>query len=137
MNSLIIKTQQSTVRQAIDYLATFLLWAVFVFFIVNFIIGLMNGYLWENEAKGRLQFYFLLAVANSIALIIWAIYNKIRFQKHQKTKAIRFTRQQFAKSLDISEDLYQQMQDNQKLHVYVNTHGAIQKVTSETRSNAL
>ncbi|NDO81205.1 poly-beta-1,6-N-acetyl-D-glucosamine biosynthesis protein PgaD [Citrobacter sp. NCU1] len=137
MNTLIITTRQSTARQAIDYFATFLLWAAFAFFAVHFFIGLMNDYLWESEAKGRLQFYFLLAVANAIALILWALYNKIRFQKHQKTKAIRFTRQQLAKSLDISEDLYQKIQDSQKLHVHVNSHGTIQKVVSETSAKTL
>ncbi|STE51337.1 PGA biosynthesis protein [Escherichia coli] len=81
MNNLIITTRQSPVRLLVDYVATTILWTLFALFIFLFAMDLLTGYYWQSEARSRLQFYFLLAVANAVVLIVWALYNKLRFQK--------------------------------------------------------
>ncbi|XIY97288.1 poly-beta-1,6-N-acetyl-D-glucosamine biosynthesis protein PgaD [Escherichia coli] len=83
MNNLIITTRQSPVRLLVDYVATTILWTLFALFIFLFAMDLLTGYYWQSEARSRLQFYFLLAVANAVVLIVWALYNKLRFQKQQ------------------------------------------------------
>lgn len=75
MNNLIITTRQSPVRLLVDYVATTILWTLFALFIFLFAMDLLTGYYWQSEARSRLQFYFLLAVANAVVLIVWALYN--------------------------------------------------------------
>ncbi len=81
MNNLIITTRQSPVRLLVDYVATTILWTLFALFIFLFAMDLLTGYYWQSEARSRLQFYFLLAVANAVVLIVWALYNKLQFSK--------------------------------------------------------
>ncbi len=71
MNNLIITTRQSPVRLMVDYVATTILWTLFALFIFLFAMDLLTGYYWQSEARSRLQFYFLLAVANAVVLIVW------------------------------------------------------------------
>ena len=91
MNNLIITTRQSPVRLLVDYVATTILWTLFALFIFLFAIDLLTGYYWQSEARSRLQFYFLLAVANAVVLIVWALYNKLRFQKQPHHAAYQYT----------------------------------------------
>lgn len=110
MNNLIITTRQSPVRLLVDYVATTILWTLFALFIFLFAIDLLTGYFWQSEARSRLQFYFLLAVVNAVVLIVWALYNKLRFQKQQHHAAYQYTPQEYAESLAIPDELYQQLQ---------------------------
>lgn len=96
MNNLIITTRQSPVRLLVDYVATTILWTLFALFIFLFAMDLLTGYYWQSEARSRLQFYFLLAVANAVVLIVWALYNKLRFQKQQHHAAYQYTPQEYA-----------------------------------------
>ncbi|EFL4478217.1 poly-beta-1,6-N-acetyl-D-glucosamine biosynthesis protein PgaD [Escherichia fergusonii] len=130
MNNLIITTKRSPLRKLFDYLATLVLWILFAFFIVHFLDALLSGVFWESEARNRLQFYFMLAVANAIVLILWAFYNMLRFQKQHKT-ALHYNSRQFARSLGISEELYQQIQNSRKMRVHFNNHGQIKMVITE------
>ncbi len=98
MNNLIITTRQSPVRLLVDYVATTILWTLFALFIFLFAMDLLTGYYWQSEARSRLQFYFLLAVANAVVLIVWALYNKLRFQKQQHHAAYQYTPQEYAES---------------------------------------
>ena len=101
MNNLIITTKRSPLRKLFDYLATFVLWILFAFFIFHFLDAMLSGVFWESEARNRLQFYFMLAVANAIVLILWAFYNMLRFQKQQYNAALHYNSRQFAQSLGI------------------------------------
>ncbi|SQQ47171.1 PGA biosynthesis protein [Escherichia coli] len=104
MNNLIITTRQSPVRLLVDYVATTILWTLFALFIFLFAMDLLTGYYWQSEARSRLQFYFLLAVANAVVLIVWALYNKLRFQKQQHHAAYQYTPQEYAESLAIPDE---------------------------------
>ena len=121
MNNLIITTRQSPVRLLVDYVATTILWTLFALFIFLFAIDLLTGYFWQSEARSRLQFYFLLAVVNAVVLIVWALYNKLRFQKQQ----------QYAESLAIPDELYQQLQKSHRMSVHFTSQGQIKMVVSE------
>lgn len=131
MNNLIITTKRSPLRKLFDYLATFVLWILFAFFIFHFLDAMLSGVFWESEARNRLQFYFMLAVANAIVLILWAFYNMLRFQKQQYNAALHYNSRQFAQSLGISEELYQQIQNCRKMRVHFNNHGQIKLVIAE------
>ncbi|QJI64165.1 poly-beta-1,6-N-acetyl-D-glucosamine biosynthesis protein PgaD [Escherichia coli] len=118
MNNLIITTRQSPVRLLVDYVATTILWTLFALFIFLFAIDLLTGYYWQSEARSRLQFYFLLAVANAVVLIVWALYNKLRFKKQQHHAAI-------------PDELYQQLQKSHRMSVHFTSQGQIKMVVSE------
>ena len=118
MNNLIITTRQSPVRLLVDYVATTILWTLFALFIFLFAMDLLTGYYWQSEARSRLQFYFLLAVANAVVLIVWALYNKLRFQKQQHHAAYQYTPQEYAESLAIPDELYQQLQKSHRMSVH-------------------
>ncbi len=135
MNNLIITTRQSPVRLMVDYVATTILWTLFALFIFLFAMDLLTGYYWQSEARSRLQFYFLLAVANAVVLIVWALYNKLRFQKQQHHAAYQYTPQEYAESLAIPDELYQQLQkkpqDERTLHQPgANKNGGFRKSAS-------
>lgn len=93
MNNLIITTRQSPVHLLVDYVATTILWALFALFIFLFAMDLRSGHYWQSDARSRLHFYFLLAAANAVVLIIWALYNKLRYQKQQHHAAYQYTPQ--------------------------------------------
>lgn len=136
MNNLIITTRQSPVRLLVDYVATTILWTLFALFIFLFAMDLLTGYYWQSEARSRLQFYFLLAVANAVVLIVWALYNKLRFQKQQHHAAYQYTPQEYAESLAIPDELYQQLtkkpQDERTLHQPgANKNGCFRKSASQ------
>ena len=123
MNNLIITTRQSPVRLLVDYVATTILWTLFALFIFLFAMDLLTGYYWQSEARSRLQFYFLLAVANAVVLIVWALYNKLRFQKQQHHAAYQYTPQEYAESLAIPE--------SHRMSVHFTSQGQIKMVVSE------
>ncbi|EIG0447548.1 TPA: poly-beta-1,6-N-acetyl-D-glucosamine biosynthesis protein PgaD [Escherichia coli] len=131
MNNLIITTRQSPVRLLVDYVATTILWTLFALFIFLFAMDLLTGYYWQSEARSRLQFYFLLAVANAVVLIVWALYNKLRFQKQQHHAAYQYTPQEYAESLAIPDELYQQLQKSHRMSVHFTSQGQIKMVVSE------
>ena len=131
MNNLIITTRQSPVRLLVDYVATTILWTLFALFIFLFAIDLLAGYYWQSEARSRLQFYFLLAVANAVVLIVWALYNKLRFKKQQHHAAYQYTPQEYAESLAIPDELYQQLQKSHRMSVHFTSQGQIKMVVSE------
>ena len=128
MNNLIITTRQSPVRLLVDYVATTILWTLFALFIFLFAIDLLTGYFWQSEARSRLQFYFLLAVVNAVVLIVWALYNKLRFQKQQHHAAYQYTPQEYAESLAIPD---QQLQKSHRMSVHFTSQGQIKMVVSE------
>ncbi|MGE9641879.1 poly-beta-1,6-N-acetyl-D-glucosamine biosynthesis protein PgaD, partial [Escherichia coli] len=66
MNNLIITTRQSPVHLLVDYVATTILWALFALFIFLFAMDLLSDHYWQSDARSRLHFYFLLAVANAV-----------------------------------------------------------------------
>lgn len=125
MNNLIITTRQSPVRLLVDYVATTILWTLFALFIFLFAIDLLTGYYWQSEARSRLQFYFLLAVANAVVLIVWALYNKLRFKKQQHHAAYQYTPREYAESLAIPDELYQQLQKSHRMSVHFTSQGQI------------
>ncbi len=43
MNNLIITTKRSPLRKLFDYLATFVLWILFAFFIFHFLDAMLSG----------------------------------------------------------------------------------------------
>ncbi|EQB6623590.1 poly-beta-1,6-N-acetyl-D-glucosamine biosynthesis protein PgaD, partial [Escherichia coli] len=86
---------------------------------------------WQSEARSRLQFYFLLAVANAVVLIVWALYNKLRFKKQQHHAAYQYTPQEYAESLAIPDELYQQLQKSHRMSVHFTSQGQIKMVVSE------
>lgn len=92
---------------------------------------MLTGYYWQSEARSRLQFYFLLAVANAVVLIVWALYNKLRFQKQQHHAAYQYTPQEYAESLAIPDELYQQLQKSHRMSVHFTSQGQIKMVVSE------
>lgn len=96
-----------------------------------FAIDLLTGYYWQSEARSRLQFYFLLAVANAVVLIVWALYNKLRFKKQQHHAAYQYTPQEYAESLAIPDELYQQLQKSHRMSVHFTSQGQIKMVVSE------
>ncbi|MFP1558672.1 poly-beta-1,6-N-acetyl-D-glucosamine biosynthesis protein PgaD [Escherichia coli] len=74
-------------------------------------MDLLTGYYWQSEARSRLQFYFLLAVANAVVLIVWALYNKLRFQKKRSIMPpTNIHRKNMQRALAIPDELYQQLQ---------------------------
>ena len=111
MNNLIITTRQSPVRLLVDYVATTILWTLFALFIFLFAIDLLTGYFWQSEARSRLQFYFLLAVVHHAAY--------------------QYTPQEYAESLAIPDELYQQLQKSHRMSVHFTSQGQIKMVVSE------
>ncbi|SQM65734.1 PGA biosynthesis protein [Escherichia coli] len=94
-------------------------------------MDLLSDHYWQSDARSRLHFYFLLAVANAVVLIIWALYNKLRYQKQQHHAAYQYTPQEYAESLAIPYELYQQLQKNHRMSVHFTNHGQIKMVVSE------
>ncbi|EFM4131704.1 poly-beta-1,6-N-acetyl-D-glucosamine biosynthesis protein PgaD [Escherichia coli] len=65
------------------------------------------------------------------SLIVWALYNKLRFQKQQHHAAYQYTPQEYAESLAIPDELYQQLQKSHRMSVHFTSQGQIKMVVSE------
>lgn len=66
-----------------------------------------------------------------LVLIVWALYNKLRFQKQQHHAAYQYTPQEYAESLAIPDELYQQLQKSHRMSVHFTSQGQIKMVVSE------
>jgi hypothetical protein len=60
-----------------------------------------------------------------------ALYNKLRFQKQQHHAAYQYTPQEYAESLAIPDELYQQLQKSHRMSVHFTSQGQIKMVVSE------
>lgn len=96
--------------------------------------GSADGLLLAKRGQKPTSVLFLLAVANAVVLIVWALYNKLRFQKQQHHAAYQYTPQEYAESLAIPDELYQQLQkpqDERTLHQPgANKNGGFRKSAS-------
>ncbi len=54
MNNLIITTRRSPVRLLVDYVATTILWTLFILLFAMDV----TGYYWQSEARSRLRLIF-------------------------------------------------------------------------------
>ena len=134
MNNLIITTRQSPVRLLVDYVATTILWTLFALFIFLFAMDLLTGYYFgKSGGQKPTSVLFLLAVANAVVLIVWALYNKLRFQKQQHHAAYQYTPQEYAESLAIPDELYQQLQKSHRMSVHFTSQGQIKMVVFQKR----
>lgn len=81
--------------------------------------GSAVGLLLAKRCPKQTSVLFFVAVTNAVVLIIWALYNKLRYQKQQHHAAYQYTPQEYAESLAIPDELYQQLQkpqDERTLH---------------------
>ena len=93
--------------------------------------GSADGLLLAKRGQKPTSVHFLLAVANAVVLIVWALYNKLRFQKQQHHAAYQYTPQEYAESLAIPDELYQQLQKSHRMSVHFTSQGQIKMVVSE------
>lgn len=93
--------------------------------------GSADGLLLAKRGQKPTSVLFLLAVANAVVLIVWALYNKLRFQKQQHHAAYQYTPQEYAESLAIPDELYQQLQKSHRMSVHFTSQGQIKMVVSE------
>lgn len=93
--------------------------------------GSADGLLLAKRGQKPTSVLFLLAVANAVVLIVWALYNKLRFQKQQHHAAYQYTPQEYAESLAIPDELYQQLQKSHRMSVHFTSRGQIKMVVSE------
>lgn len=85
--------------------------------------GSADGLLLAKRGQKPTSVLFLLAVANAVVLIVWALYNKLRFQKQQHHAAYQYTPQEYAESLAIPDELYQQLQKSHRMSVHFTSQG--------------
>lgn len=85
--------------------------------------GSADGLLLAKRGQKPTSVLFLLAVANAVVLIVWALYNKLRFQKQQHHAAYQYTPQEYAESLAIPDELYQQLQKSHRMSVHFTSGG--------------
>ncbi len=96
--------------------------------------GSADGLLLAKRGQKPTSVLFLLAVANAVVLIVWALYNKLRFQKQQHHAAYQYTPQEYAESLAIPDELYQQLQKSHRMSVHFTSRGQIKMVVFKSAS---
>lgn len=131
MKHWIINSQKSVFRECLELIVTCLLWAMFVYFASGFIALFLKGFTQGNDAFLRLFFYFILAILNARVLVLWAIYNRYKYQRIAVPPARVASEAELAMSFSLSQPVYQQFQANKKLYVDFDNHGDVVNVTSE------
>ncbi|MEG5463797.1 poly-beta-1,6-N-acetyl-D-glucosamine biosynthesis protein PgaD [Enterobacter chuandaensis] len=131
MKQWIINSQKNLFRECLELFVTCLLWAVFVYFASGFIAFFLKGFAQGNDAFLRLFLYFILAILNALALVLWAIYNRYKHQRIAIPPSHVASEAELAMSFSLPQPVYQQFQANKKLYVDFNSHGDVVNVTSE------
>ncbi len=80
MNNLILRPDNRQYVLLVDYVATTILWTLFALFIFLFAIDLLTGYYWQKRGQKPTSALFFCWQWRMPSLIVWALYNKLRFK---------------------------------------------------------
>lgn len=117
-----VKSPAKNWRYVVDFIFTLLAWCAFIYLIVRGVRYIQDGSLnavgvpvWSKffDAIGILGIYLLAMILQGAFLILWALYNKIRFQgKHRRTNVEKLSDELLAGDYDIDQEGLQRLRSN-------------------------
>lgn len=129
MDNQIIRTETRPLRYGLDVFLTCIVWMLFISLSALSLMKFFNPDVLGENVFHRLKVYFYFSCLNAVGLIIWAVYNRIRFRKERRKDSPRTPLPNLLASLGVDPDMYMDMQKAQRMIVTHNDHGEIEKVS--------
>lgn len=129
MDNQIIRTETRPLRYGLDVFLTCIVWMLFISLSALSLMKFFNPDVLGENVFHRLKVYFYFSCLNAVGLIIWAVYNRIRFRKERRKDSPRTPLPNLLASLGVDPDMYMEMQKAQRMIVTHNDHGEIEKVS--------
>ncbi|MBV7405198.1 poly-beta-1,6-N-acetyl-D-glucosamine biosynthesis protein PgaD [Enterobacter sp. ENT03] len=129
MDNQIIRTETRPLRYGLDVFLTCIVWMLFISLSALSLMKFFNPDVLGENVFHRLKVYFYFSCLNAVGLIIWAVYNRIRFRKERRKNSPRTPLPNLLASLGVDPDMYMEMQKAQRMIVTHNDHGEIEKVS--------
>lgn len=129
MENQIICTETRPLRYGLDVFLTCIVWMLFISLLALSLMKFFNPDVLGENLIHRLKVYFYFSCLNALGLIIWAVYNRIRFRHEKRKNAQTIGLPNLMASLGVDPDMYMEMQKAQRIIVTHNDHGEIEKVT--------
>lgn len=127
MENLIIRTKQKPLRKCLEFTGTLLIWGIFLYFLAENFGKIIHPSLISEDVAYRLKFYLFCSCPNVIALIVWAIYNHLHFRHERRKTAQAIQQGELISSFNVNPETFNSLQNNQRMVVFHNEEGVIQK----------
>ena len=130
----LIFTEQRLAPRVFDVALTVLAWGAFLYLIY---FDLMKELMLHPLASGprpiiatlgTISLYFLVAMLNGVALIIWAKYNQFRFRVERRKRRPDLEHDELAESFQVTPALVMELNKGRVQTVYHDHHGGIDHV---------
>ena len=128
MRNHLIVTEQRLLPRLIDSVLTLMAWAGFIWLIYH---GVRS--IWYSQLQGDLlpleltfdtvMFYALIALVNSLLLVLWAKYNQIRFSVERRTRRDELSDEQLAAHFGLQPAVLEQLKHSKIAVVSYNDDG--------------
>ena len=122
MNHPLIMTERSQLLRVIDIVLTIIAWVGFLWLIYQGIALVLGAHTW-TLIIGTLVFYALIALANSVLLILWARYNQARFREERRERREALSEGQLALRFGLIPDVLEKLYRAQIARVYYDEDG--------------
>lgn len=129
MDNQIIRTETRPLRYGLDVFLTCIVWMLFISLSALSLMKFFNPDVLGENVFHRLKVYFYFSCLNAVGLIIWAVYNRIRFRKERRKNSPRTPLPNLLAGLGVDPDMYMEMQKAQRMIVTHSDHGEIEKVS--------
>ncbi|MEJ6656051.1 MAG: poly-beta-1,6-N-acetyl-D-glucosamine biosynthesis protein PgaD [Pseudomonas sp.] len=136
MSHPLIYTERRLLPKLVDTLLTLLIWIGFSWMIYQGLISVLQA---QPDAGPRpldlsvdtITMYVLIALINSLLLILWAQYNQYRFAVERRTRRNELSDEELADCFGIASDTLLQMKNNQVIVVSHDRDGTLTGVHTQ------
>lgn len=134
MSHPLIFTERRMLPKLIDSLLTLIAWGGFLWLIYHGVISVLHMQPEVEIQPFSLSFstitlYLLIALVNSLLLILWAKYNQRRFRTERRTRREELSDDQLAIHFGVTPEILQQLNQSQIMVVNYNHDGTTLQVS--------
>lgn len=136
MSHPLIYTERRRLPRLLDTLLTLLIWIGFLWLIYQGLISVLQvrpdaGPRPLNLSISTITMYVLIALFNSLLLILWAQYNQHRFAVERRTRRDELSDEKLAGYFGMTADMLLQMKDTQVIVVSHDVDGSLTGVHAQ------
>jgi biofilm PGA synthesis protein PgaD len=143
-STMVLRSQRSTARHAVDWVLTLLAWLVFLYLFAkgiwavgtNQVHGLDMPFLSRAlPSVDTLAIYGLAMLVQACLLILWAVYNWSRFRgKTRRAAAVSLTEQKLSRSYGVDSSMLLTLQKNPVSVIHHTPDGGISAISAPLRA---
>ncbi|ART82241.1 poly-beta-1,6-N-acetyl-D-glucosamine biosynthesis protein PgaD [Oceanisphaera profunda] len=141
MSHPLIVTERRILPKLLDSLLTIIAWVGFIWLIYHGVVTVLHA---QSEGGdplsltlGTVIFYLLIALANSLLLILWAKYNQRRFRTERRIRPQELPHGQLAIQFGLTQETLEQLNQSQIVVVSYNNDGTALEVSFKREQDVI